>query len=206
MSVLKLFPTQLYRAPLYVGRAGTSALRTLREESLALQKLDVAGREWSKENYPYGYTSYSSLTDLPMRAPAFASLRDAVDKHARKFARALQLDLKGRELEMTTCWVNVMGRYAQHSFHLHPRSVLSGTVYVHVPKDAGVFKIEDPRVAAFMGSPERSAKARLENRRYVSLEPKAGEVLLFESWLKHEVAPSRSKEPRISVSFNYDLV
>jgi uncharacterized protein (TIGR02466 family) len=32
---------------------------------------------------------------------------------------------------------------------------------------------------------------------------RAGQVLLFESWLRHEVVASRLRAERVSVSFNY---
>jgi uncharacterized protein (TIGR02466 family) len=38
------------------------------------------------------------------------------------------------------------------------------------------------------------------------LVPKVGEIILFESWLKHEVPPNRVKGTRISVSFNYERI
>jgi uncharacterized protein (TIGR02466 family) len=38
------------------------------------------------------------------------------------------------------------------------------------------------------------------------LKPKDGEIILFESWLKHEVPPHQNSQDRISVSFNYDWV
>jgi uncharacterized protein (TIGR02466 family) len=38
---------------------------------------------------------------------------------------------------------------------------------------------------------------------FVSLPAKAGEVVLFESWLRHEVPPARYAGERISISFNY---
>jgi uncharacterized protein (TIGR02466 family) len=36
------------------------------------------------------------------------------------------------------------------------------------------------------------------------LTPKAGDIIMFESWLKHEVPPHHTNDERISVSFNYD--
>jgi uncharacterized protein (TIGR02466 family) len=75
-----------------------------------------------------------------------------------------------------------------------------------VPKDSGSFKIEDPRIACFMGSPPRKPQAREENRRYIDVACKPGEILLFESWLKHEVPANRSDEDRVSISFNYDWI
>jgi uncharacterized protein (TIGR02466 family) len=37
----------------------------------------------------------------------------------------------------------------------------------------------------------------------VSLPAKSGDLLLFESWLRHEVPPARFSGERISISFNY---
>jgi len=40
-------------------------------------------------------------------------------------------------------------------------------------------------------------------RPFVYVTPKVGEVLLWESWLRHEVPMNMAEQERISVSFNY---
>ena len=40
-------------------------------------------------------------------------------------------------------------------------------------------------------------------RGFVYVKPQVGDVLLWESWLRHEVPMNLSEEDRISVSFNY---
>ena len=42
-------------------------------------------------------------------------------------------------------------------------------------------------------------------RRFVYVRPQAGDIVMWESWLRHEVMASASEEARISVSFNYAL-
>jgi uncharacterized protein (TIGR02466 family) len=42
-----------------------------------------------------------------------------------------------------------------------------------------------------------------DRQRFVYVKPAVGEVLLWESWLRHEVPMNMSEEERISVSFNY---
>ena len=42
-----------------------------------------------------------------------------------------------------------------------------------------------------------------EQRPFVYLHPRAGTVLMWESWLRHEVPANGAKRPRISISFNY---
>jgi uncharacterized protein (TIGR02466 family) len=133
-------------------------------------------------------------------SPTFAELEQKVTKHVRAFARALELDLTGRELAMTDCWVNIMPRQVVHGLHLHPLSTISGTYYVQTPKGAPGIKLEDPRLDRFMAAPPRKAGAA---RPWVVMPAEAGGVILFESWLRHEVPPNPVAAERISISFNY---
>lgn len=205
MSVLSLFPTQIYRARFSPVR-GKRLLPELVREARLYREIDEAGTRWSRENYFGGYTSYSSITDLAFRSSGFAALKEWIDREVAKYAKSLEMDLGAGCLEMSAFWVNIMGPGCHHAFHLHPLSTISGTFYLQVPKGSGVFKIEDPRLPAFMASPPRKEKASVKNRRFFEIEPRAGELVLFESWLKHEVVANRSKQERISVSFNYDWV
>jgi uncharacterized protein (TIGR02466 family) len=40
-------------------------------------------------------------------------------------------------------------------------------------------------------------------RSFIYIKPEVGDVLLWESWLKHEVPMNMAEDDRISVSFNY---
>ena len=106
-------------------------------------------------------------------------------------------------LAMTDCWANVMPAGVVHSLHLHPTSFISGTYYVEVPKGAGALKFEDPRLGLHMATPPRRADAPRSFHSFVSLPARAGDLVLFESWLRHEVPPARFSGERISISFNY---
>ncbi len=205
MPNLKFFPTVVHRAEMPQATARTLNARLLRESGI-FREMDDAGRAWSAENYPAGYTSYSTIADLPFRSSNVAQLKRWIDRQVMQYARTLELDLEGGRLEMRTCWLNIMGKNSTHSFHLHPLSTISGTYYVDVPKGSGSLKLEDPRLPAFMGSPPRKRTASLDNQRFVRLIPKAGTLILFESWLKHEVPANRSDRERISISFNYDWI
>jgi uncharacterized protein (TIGR02466 family) len=96
-----------------------------------------------------------------------------------------------------------MPRHVVHGLHLHPLSTLSGTYYVQVPKGSPGLKFEDPRLDRFMAAPPRKANAQLQHRPWVVMPARPGELLLFESWLRHEVPPNPSPAERISISFNY---
>jgi uncharacterized protein (TIGR02466 family) len=205
MSLHRFFPTQLWvsQAPKSLS---TRLNRLITKEARQLEAWDDTGTRWCRKNYPGGYTSYASVTDLPQRSSTFSELRSWINREVARFSRSLELDLLQGRLEMTTCWVNIMRENCTHPFHLHPLSTISGTYYVEAPRGAGCLKIEDPRIASFMTSPPRAARARLENQRFHEFQPQPGQLILFESWLKHEVPQNRSKKERISVSFNYDWI
>ena len=87
--------------------------------------------------------------------------------------------------------------------HLHPLSTISGTYYVQTPRGSSGIKFEDPRLERMMAAPPRRADADPRRRPWFVIPAEAGHVVLFESWLRHEVAPNPVDAERISISFNY---
>ncbi|MGB0799490.1 MAG: TIGR02466 family protein, partial [Planktomarina sp.] len=124
-------------------------------------------------------------------------------QHVAEFARDLEFDLDGKPLKMDSIWINILPPGGIHTSHLHPHSVISGTTYVAMPHGTSAIKFEDPRHAMMMAAPGRTAKARRELRTFVYEKPKVGDVLLWESWLRHEVPMNMTDDDRISISFNY---
>jgi uncharacterized protein (TIGR02466 family) len=202
LTTHSLFPTLVYSARL-PRRAASTLNRKLLHECRQLRLDDRAGRRWSAKNYLGGFTSYGSANRMHRLSPTFAALERLIDEHARTFARQLQFDMRSRTLAMTDCWVNIMSRQVSHGLHLHPLSTLSGTYYLETPKGCPGLKFEDPRLERFMAAPPRLARSRRENQPWVVLPAEAGDLLLFESWLRHEVAPNPVRGERVSVSFNY---
>lgn len=176
------------------------------EEIEKIHEMDEKGREWSEKNYPGGYTSYASINRLHHFSTTFADLEKAIDQEVKSYAKSLEMDLQGGKLVMTHLWVNIMPTQVVHSMHIHPLSVISGTYYVQTPKNCSALKFEDPRLVNFMASPPRKPNSRPDNQRFISLKPKAGDLILFESWMRHEVPPNPADEERISLSFNYDWI
>lgn len=204
MPIQTRFATSIYTEKLSRERTFARFNRELEEQCYLVRDTDEEGAEWSSSHYLHGYTSYGSITDLHRRFPHFEELEKMLRPHVRRFARALDFDLGEGALSMSTCWVNIMPTHTAHSLHLHPLSVLSGTYYVTVPRGSSPLKFEDPRLSLMMAAPPRLASAREKNQTFVSLAPEAGQVALWESWLRHEVPPNRGNEDRVSISFNYE--
>ncbi len=200
-KIASLFVTRLYRAQL--SELGTAPdAEELERSCISIAEGDEGGQRWCEENNYPGYTSYSSLDNLGYWFPIFVDLVELLDKHVAAFIEDLQFDLGGKKIKLDSIWINILPQGGIHTSHLHPHSVISGTTYVAVPKGSAI-KFEDPRHTMMMASPMRSAQAREEMRSFIYIEPKVGDVLLWESWLRHEVVMNMSEEERISVSFNY---
>ena len=191
VPVRSLFVTRLYEAEL----GDEELLRELAHSIRALAADDEAGRRWSKEHRYAGYTSYASLDDLPRRDPAFADLAKVLTRHASEFARSAAFDLSHKP-RLDSLWANLLKSGGHHSGHIHPHSITSGTLYVEVPKGSGPIRFEDPRLPLMMAAPQRADA-------FVTVQPQPGVLLMWESWLRHEVLPGTGRGERLSISFNF---
>jgi hypothetical protein len=158
-----------------VSRVRIGSDQALADKCQALAASDAVGRRWSARHYPGGYTSYGSL----------------------------HYNLLGLRLDMTDCGLNVMPAGTVHSGHLHPTSFISGTYPVAVPRGAAALKFEDPRHSRQMAAAPRRADAPQRFRSFVSVRAAVGDLILFESWLRHEVPAVRFAGERVSISFNH---
>ena len=202
-EITSLFVTRLYRARLNDLAKKKVDYDDLLSTCEAIAEDDEAGQQWCEDNGYPGYTSYASLEDLPWRAPVFADLQKALDRHVAAFCEDLGFDLGDRKLKCNALWINILPEGGTHASHIHPHSVISGTTYVAMPEGTSALKLEDPRLAMMMLAPVPLKTAPQDRQRFVYVQPTVGEVLLWESWLRHEVPMNMAEEERISVSFNY---
>jgi uncharacterized protein (TIGR02466 family) len=190
MSIHKLFPTLLYEADI-----GAELLPELAYSIRSLAADDEAGMRWSRDHRYPGYTSYASLDDLPKRDPAFSDLARLLSRHGAEFAKQSEFDLSRRP-KLDSLWVNALTASGHHSGHIHPHSIISGTLYVEVPAGSGAIRFEDPRLPLMMAAPTRPGT-------FVSVDPRPGLLLMWESWLRHEVLAGTGRGERLSISFNF---
>ncbi len=198
MACRFLFSTPLYEAQL----RDMDLLGDLAHSVRCLAKDDAAGRRWSREHRYEGYTSYATLNDLTKRDPSFAALAKLLSHHAATFARECAFDLSSKP-RLDSLWVNLLRGSGHHSAHIHPHSIISGTLYLEVPKGSGQIRFEDPRLPLMMAAPVRRKDAPEQLQQFVTREPEPGLLLLWESWLRHEVLPGSGRGERLSISFNF---
>src|SRR5688500_18045849 len=124
MTSRKLFPTLLYEAEL----GDEDLLANLAHSIRMLAEDDTAGQRWSRDHRYRGYTSYASLNDLPKRDPNIGDLAKLLTRHAASFASDCGFALD-RKPKLDSLWVNLLKKGGHHSAHIHPHSIISGTIY-----------------------------------------------------------------------------
>ena len=135
-------------------------------------------------------------TTCPRAIRRSRELAKLLTRHAAKFADECAFDLS-RKPKLDSLWVNLLKCGGHHSGHIHPHSIISGTLYVEVPHGSGAIRFEDPRLPLMMAAPPR------EPGTFVSVEARAGLLLLWESWLGTRCSPGAGRGERLSISFNF---
>jgi len=97
-------------------------------------------------------------------------------------------------------WINInsKGSYNKRHTHINTNFVVCGVYYVQCPENSGPIRFWDPRGRL----PSEMRYEPWATRPFVDYTPKTNELLLFPSWLEHEVLPSSCDGERISIAFN----
>ena len=135
------------------------------------------------------------------KEPKYKALAQKV-KEAGKYVLDDML-YKYEDYEITGMWSTILKQDAMHRPHTHSNNVYSGVYYVQSDKDAQAnIQFYDPRPQADVLSP--ALKKMTKDNSHVWYWPSTeNRMLLFPAWLQHYVTPNPSKNPRISIAFNF---
>ena len=106
-------------------------------------------------------------------------------------------------------WKNINFPGSFNVKHNHPRSNLSGVLWIKAPKDSGNIVFTSPQFFdKFQELYSYNDEFKLKSNAYMTYYfiPKEGNILIFPSSLEHEVKENKSNEDRISYSFNIKLI
>ena len=163
---------------------------------LQLQTNDPQGLAITNQG---GWHSQTNLLDDQTLAPLFNWIA-AASQHA--FVD-IGWDFSLATPTFNNAWAMVNGPGHTTRAHLHPSSLFSGVVYLQVDEGAGSIAFLDPRGGAQMLCPPFHPGRGEVLQGRIRRQPLTGLMLLFPSWLWHEVEPSApSSSLRISISFN----
>lgn len=169
--------------------------KTVKEKCLRAQN-SIPGR--TKSNVGGWQSEDIALELMPEFTELYNKLKDCIAKVCISVGQDFNL-------EMGNCWININKRGDYNVKHFHPKSIFSGVLYVDVGEDPSpiVFYSNDCIIRDHY--PVADLEKELDSSLFFTSAtyiPKNGMVLIFPSWISHEVKPSNSDHLRISISFN----
>ena len=106
-------------------------------------------------------------------------------------------------------WKNINAPGNFNVKHDHPKSNLSGVLWIKTPKNSGNLVFTSPQLFnKFQELNYYTDEFKYDTKSYMTyyFPPTEGRILLFPSSLEHEVEENKSNEDRISYSFNIKLI
>ena len=148
---------------------------------------------------------WHSPTDLH-KDEAFSEICACIEGMSGTIAGSMNMR-SDRRLAIESFWVNINPKFAYNALHDHPQSTLSGVYYVRANEQSGSLRFRDPWAAKRMCPWPVGPDGKRDQRHWdrVNYKPLPGRLIMFPSWLEHDVEPNLSDEERISISFNMEV-
>ena len=115
----------------------------------------------------------------------------------------------GAGLDIKGIWININKKGDYNLKHFHPTHDLSGVFWIKTPEKCGNLEFESPNELTqykHMDCYSDEIKKHYNIFHSYWFSPVEGRMIIFPSSLSHSVDPNQSREDRISISFNADLV
>lgn len=155
--------------------------------------------------YPNGATTYFYGQGLPrVSGRDWTSFETFLESVASSLAERQGVNTANNPAKLGSIWLSRMDNGGIHAKHAHAAAHYSGTYYVNTPDGSGMIRLHNP-IADLWGlaMPPVAYDGKPQTSMYVDYTPRPGLLLVWNSWLYHEVLPNQSTEPRDSISFNF---
>ncbi len=157
-------------------------------------KAKAIGKENNRSNAGNAWHSETNFAGPTQKLPIAKEVMDNFKACAWDYGYKLAGPAK------LSYWTIISTKYGYNKRHNHPGSLLSAVVYLQVPEKSGRIIFTDPRPCRIMETGfNRTQESKLAS---ITFEPKVGLMLVFPSWLEHEVEMTLSDEDRVIASFN----
>lgn len=149
-----------------------------------------------------GATTYNRTIAIPL-VDNTQILIDTILDTCAILAKKQGVNLEKSTLEITSIWLNRLSKDGSHNKHAHGGVHYSGTLYVNIPKGSSNIRFYNPHtdlmcLSAVPVENEGDPATSL----YVDFSPEPGKMLIWNSYLYHEVLQNPNKEYRDTISFN----
>lgn len=141
---------------------------------------------WQSENLNTGFSEIKNFVD---------SIEETIDQ----CCGSVELP----KLNFQNAWLNLNSPGSYNTLHNHHGSILSGVYYIQAEEDQGNLEfMRDDDMQYYMPPLKLYNQFTSQKATY---SPKTGKILIFPSWLKHQVMLNNTDKNRISIAFNYGV-
>jgi uncharacterized protein (TIGR02466 family) len=197
-----LFPT-----PVWEANIGDDKINKLLKS--AIYDIEKNDTSFKQEFYPCAYSSY--INKIPLTKDIrFKDITLRVLGEAKKFLAAVNMKKNPHlslSLQVHDLFCNINRKYSFHGPHRHEDSDLSAVYYVDTNAKSSPFVVHNPIEPLLMHTRDVLYE---ENSPMIqgtqTIQPQTGKVLIFPSWLMHEVRQQLVDQDRISIAFNLEIV
>ena len=179
--------TPLFSTPLYT--CNTGRLLTQDEE-----KFIVSLPEKQLEMGNYGSVS-TNLLDFP----ELSEFKNFCMFHLNLYVKDV-LKIK-QEFHITQSWTTRNPKGTQHHAHDHPNSIISGVYYAKAPS-GNITLVHKRQFSKNMDFEYDFYERNIFNCDTYEVNVGDGLIVLFPSWVKHDIAPNSSSIDRRIIGFN----
>lgn len=135
----------------------------------------------------------------------FLEIKNIIFEHVNYYVYDILKVNQKTKFELTTSWLvgHNKGDFAQP--HIHTNSILSGVLYLKVPPNSGNIIFTKPWNVTTLFPPAIDVsftEYNIFNTSRWIIPPKDNQIIIFPSFLLHEVTVSESDEKRYCLAFN----
>lgn len=197
MQKKQIFPTPLWLHD-FDDSASLAAISRLAEQALANEEKHK-GTGLQKSNQGNSFHTQNNFLGEFIETPLYGLL-------SPKLAAALS-DYGYKASSVRISYWSIISRSgAYNRRHNHPDSILSVAFYTQVPVGSGNLIFTDPRYGKLMESTIGRTDQSISLHGHVKVLPKMGRLIIFPSYLEHEVEMSDCSGERIIYSLNLSVL
>jgi uncharacterized protein (TIGR02466 family) len=184
--LIGIFPT-----PLYIVKRGSNLGST---EEIEIEDIIKEGMRRNAGN--------SSSNNSDIFNGKLKKIKEFCEEHIKNYVKVIINPKEELDFYITQSWLNVTKPGEFHHNHSHSNSIISGVFYIStVEDDKIIFNAPNTRIKERIKFELKAFNAW--NSYNWSFPSSNNELILFPSWLDHQVFPNeKSTTDRISISFN----
>jgi len=156
-----------------------------------VKQFELQGNNFNYFSKDFNVLDHANLVDI----------KKIIDSHLL----AYQHDVCGIEIQqfyITDSWIAVTPPGGKHVVHNHPNSLLSGVFYFSVPDRSSInFYVESPIFKNFKFCFDYTLSTE-HNKQTVNVPVQQSDIVIFPSWVDHNVDVNTSDQARIIIGFN----